>query len=126
MKLTLFAFSFACLFNCAWALDTKCPEILEVKLETGKTVTYCQYEKLMVSRDCYENKQSCDLIRMINEKKSLIKDALVHGEKQNPGSWACEKLNLKVLMGKMWDESDLCTCQNEKNESVICTSLIYL
>jgi hypothetical protein len=102
-----------------------CPEKLKTTLENGKKVTYCQTGSLMVSQDCFNNKENCSLIKKIKENKSSIENALENGSQQNPGSWACDQLGLKVMMGKMPDGSDLCTCQNNSGESVICTSLTY-
>lgn len=123
MKIILITFMF--LSIPVWADLKNCPEILEVTLENKKTVTYCQFQKLMVSKDCFSKKDKCELVKLITDKKSLISNSLIHGGNQNPGSWACDQLGLEVLMGKMWDGSDLCTCQNKMGESVICTSLTY-
>jgi len=108
----------------SWASDKDCPRKFKVTLETKKEMTYCKFENLMVSQDCFLKKDNCEIIKKIKSNISILKESILHGENQNPGSWACRKLELEVIMGKMWDGSELCTCENNEKQSVICTSLI--
>jgi hypothetical protein len=106
-----------------------CPSSLVVKLETGQSITFCEIDGLMVSKNCSDQKKSCSLLKNIKLVKHKIKDSnpLKKARTQNPGSFLCNEMKWKVLMGEVGDDgSQICTCQNNAGELIICTSLMDL
>lgn len=107
-----------------WAKVKFCPDILEVQTETGDKLTFCNVRDLMVTWNCHESKGKCSLIEDLDKKKSDIKNPIKMASTRNPGSWICEQWGQTVIMAKMPDGSDVCTCLHKSQDSIICTSLL--
>jgi hypothetical protein len=110
---------------CSHSFASTCPRKISIELEDGRNETYCMLETLKVSKACFDKNSSCELVQKIRSNRMLISNPYVHAATQNPGSWACAKLGFKVLMGKTKSGSDICTCENELKQSVVCISLTY-
>ncbi len=120
----MFIFTLFILFSALLRAED-CPKKMTFTLENKKIRTYCMLDTLKVSESCYVKKENCELVKKVKENKKLISKALSYSSSQNPGSWACGKLGFKVLMAKTASGSDVCTCENELGESVVCISLTY-
>lgn len=114
------------MFVSTFSATHACPEILAPTLEKHGKVRFCRLEKLMVSRNCYNKRLNCNLVKdlkKLDQKLQKIKETLVT-EKQNPGAYVCNQLGWQIIMGRMSDGSELCTCRHPKKSFIICTSLI--
>lgn len=106
--------------------EVKCKSRLNLTLENGTKEVFCSFEDKLISLGCFKEGIQCKLIKDLKliKTKTFKDEPITHSTYQNPGSWACKQLNWKVLMGKMYDSSQVCVCQHPFGSSIICTSLI--
>jgi hypothetical protein len=98
-----------------------CPEKRTIQAEKGGDETFCKINGFMVTEKCFSKGKDCELLKDL--KKAKIKSDMAMASVGNPGSKICRALKWKVLMGKMYDGSSVCTCQHPSGESIVCTSL---
>lgn len=117
-----FFFSFAAIGT---EVSPGCVSPMKMTLENGKEIYFCEFGKWYISAGCTAKGSKCRLIR---DLKLRLKDAVVSPSSMNgvgsPGAKICHNLGWKVIMGQMFDGSDVCTCENKNGDSVICTSLL--
>jgi hypothetical protein len=102
-------------------VDT-CPGKKILTSEKGESLTFCEVGKYLVTSACFEKGADCQLIKDL--KKAPPKPVVSSSEIGSPASKKCHALKWKVLMGKMFDGSSVCTCEHPSGDAVICTSLL--
>lgn len=104
-----------------------CAGGLNLKIENDRTLLFCNNEDgLKVNEKCKLDSKKCQLLKdwKLKESQILKMNPLSHSRTKNPGSWICDQLGWKVLMGQMYDQSQVCVCEHPSGDAMTCSSFL--
>lgn len=109
----------------AFAYAFECEDQRDITTEKDEKVVFCTSENLQLSKKCAENLKSCKLVLDLASRpeESKLKEALKITAVGTSGSRLCNLKGWTVLMGEMFDKSQVCTCKHPSGEFITCVSL---
>lgn len=103
----------------------ECDERRDITSEKDQKLVFCTANELQLTQKCASQGKECQLIKDLAKKpeEAKLKEALKHTIVGTPGSRLCNLKGWTVLMGEMFDKSQVCTCKHPSGEFITCASL---
>lgn len=103
----------------------ECENRRDITNEKDEKIVFCDSQKLQLTQKCASQGKSCQLVQDLAKKPDAekLKIALTHSMTGTAGSRLCNLRGWTVLMGEMFDKSQVCTCKHPSGESITCVSL---
>lgn len=118
-------FTFLFVFNPSEVLAFSCENGRDITTEKDQKIVLCDSKNLQVSKLCAQQGEACALIKDLAQRPDAekLKFALTQTLQGTSGSRLCNLKGWTVLMGEMFDSSQVCTCKHPTGEFISCVSL---
>lgn len=103
----------------------ECENRRDITTEKDQKIILCEHNELQITQKCAQNAKDCKLLQELAQKPAPEKlaEALKTTAVGTAGSRLCNLKGWSVLMGEMFDKSQVCTCKHPSGEFISCASL---